>query len=533
MRAWLRTARPVLVVATLAAAVASAPLVRAQHGQHAKHAAAPAPTVVLGTLHFPTSTRVPAAQAAFEEGMLLLHLFEYRPAMLAFQRAQALDPTMAMAYWGEAMTHTHPVWNQQDLPAARAALAKLGPTPEARAAKAGTPLEREFLHLAEVLYGEGSKAERDLALLAATEAMGARHPDNDEAQLQLSLALLGANQGVRDLPRFLRAADVAKAVFRRNPKHPGAAHYWIHGMDDPVNAAGALEAARALSVIAPDAGHSQHMTSHIFIALGMWDDVVASNVAAMRVVNAQLVRKGQPETACGHYPEWLLYAWLQQGREQDARTLLDACEASGEPGLAWMRANPGEAYLGATTPAVRQAAFQGSMMRMRAMVLVDSPTHRGAVAARPVDAAAAGLDAGNLVFARGLAEAAAGDAAAAAKSLAALQALAALPVPADDNGRARADLAVMMQLLDAAIAEAAGRREDALRLARAAADAYDALPFDFGPPSTVKPPRELLGEMLLRAGDKPAAAAAFDAALKAAPRRRLAEAGRAAATAAP
>jgi tetratricopeptide (TPR) repeat protein len=531
MRAWLRSARPVLVATALAAVVATAPAALAQHGQHARHAPTPAPTVVLGKLDFPTSTRVPAAQAAFEEGMLLLHLFEYRPAMLAFRRAQALDPGFAMAYWGEAMTHTHPVWNQQDLPAARAALAKLGPTPEARAAKAGTPVEREFLHLAEVLYGEGSKAERDLALLAATEAMAARHPDNDEAQLQLSLALLGANQGVRDLPRFLRAADVAKAVFRRNPKHPGAAHYWIHGMDDPVNAAGALEAARALSVIAPDAGHSLHMTSHIFIALGMWDDVVSSNVAALRVVNEQLARKDQPPTSCGHYPEWLLYAYLQQGREQDARTLLDACEASGEPGLAWMRAHPGEVYLGAATPAVRKAANDGALMRMRAMVLVDSPEHRGAVAARPLDPVALGRDAGGVLLGRGLAEAAAGDRAAAEATLAALRAVAALPDGPDDNGVYKAHLAVMAELLDARIAEAAGRQDDALRIARAAADRLDAMPFDFGPPATVKPPRELLGEMLLRAGDKAGALAAFEAALKAAPKRRFAEAGRAAALA--
>ena len=121
----------------------------------------PAPTAVLGKLSFPTSSASAPAQAAFVEGMLLQHLFEYRPAMLAFQRASKLDPDFAMAYWGEAMTHTHPVWNQQDLEAGRAALARLGATPELRLAKATLPVEKAFLQAAEILYGEGSKLERD------------------------------------------------------------------------------------------------------------------------------------------------------------------------------------------------------------------------------------------------------------------------------------------------------------------------------------------------------------------------------------
>src|SRR5207342_3799088 len=174
----------------------------------------------------------------------------------------------------------------------RAALAKLGATPEARAAKAGNALERDYLHIAELLYGEGEKPARDLQVLAAAEEMAKRYPDDDEVQLLLSLSLLGADEGVRNLPRFLRAAEIAEHVYRHNPQHPGAAHFWIHGLDDPAHAAGALEAARALSKIAPGAGHSQHMVSHIFMALGMWDDVVAANVAAIGVVNEQLKAKG-------------------------------------------------------------------------------------------------------------------------------------------------------------------------------------------------------------------------------------------------
>src|SRR5204862_6768371 len=167
-------------------------------------------------------------------------------------------------------------------------------TAAARAAKAGSERERDFLASVEGLYGAGDKHSRDLALLAEMEAMAKRYPGDDEVQLFLALALLGADEGKRDLPRFLRAAEIAKAVYRRNPKHPGAAHYWIHGMDDPQHAAGALEAAHALSKIAPDAGHSQHMTSHIFIALGRWQDVVDANIAALAVGNGELSAKAQP-----------------------------------------------------------------------------------------------------------------------------------------------------------------------------------------------------------------------------------------------
>jgi hypothetical protein len=483
---------------------------------HEPHAA-PA-TRVLGELHFPTSTKSPQAQAAFVEGMLYLHIFEYPSAALAFQRAQALDPGFAMAYWGEAMSYTHPVWNQQDLEAGRAALAKLAPTPAARAAKAGDARERGFLHAAETLYGDGDKHARDLALLAEMEAMAKRYPRDDEVQLFLALALLGADEGRRDLPRFLRAAEIAKAVYRHNPKHPGAAHYWIHGMDDPQHAAGALEAAHALSKIAPDAGHSQHMTSHIFIALGRWQDVVDANVAAIRVVNADLAGKQQPGYRCGHYPEWLEYALLQQGHEDEANALIGECERSGAAAVAWMRAHPGVAFLNAPAADRLQENYAGSLLRMRELALVDAPAHRAALLA---DTAAYDATA-ELMLARGLAQLEAGDTAAARKSLAALQGLAQPTTTGEETVYPR----IMAGMLEGALLAREGQLEPGLARLRAAAQDFDAQPFDFGPPATLKPPRELLGEVLLAAGRKAEAHAEFERALATAPLRRAALAGR-------
>src|SRR5438552_8658468 len=136
----------------------------------------------LGTIDFPTSG-APAAQAQFTRGVLLLHSFEYQDAARAFREAQRIDPGFALAYWGEALTYTHPVWNEQDGNAARAALQRLGPTPAARRAKAPTARERAYLDAVETLYGDGSKAERDSAYSLAMERVMTRFPADREAKV--------------------------------------------------------------------------------------------------------------------------------------------------------------------------------------------------------------------------------------------------------------------------------------------------------------------------------------------------------------
>jgi hypothetical protein len=129
---------------------------------------------VLGRLSFPTSTKSEAAQVAFVQGMLLLHLFEYPYARERFLEAQALDPDFAMAYWGEAMTHNHPIWDEQDLQAGRAALGKLGATPEARRARTPVAREQGLVAALELLYGTGTKKQRDRAYMRAMEQLACR-----------------------------------------------------------------------------------------------------------------------------------------------------------------------------------------------------------------------------------------------------------------------------------------------------------------------------------------------------------------------
>lgn len=458
-----------LCLATLVTATASA-----QHG--------------LGTIVFPNSG-APAAQAAFVRGTALLHSFEYEDAAQSFREAQRLDPGFAMAYWGEALTYTHPVWNQQDLTAARAVLARLGPTPEARRPKAPTPREQGYLEAVEVLYGEGSKPHRDTLYAGAMERLANAFPEDDEAKAFYAVALLGLGQGDRDIWSYMRAAAVAQQVFERNPDHPGAAHYIIHSFDDPTHAPLGLKAARAYSRIAPDAAHAQHMTSHIFVALGMWDDVVAANEQAMRVTERQL---GRSPVGCRHYNEWLAYGYLQQGRLRDAARLVEECRADVE----------------------RQRGAVGSLERMRAMYLVDAHDWQGAVARIPLDSASQPAWARTARdFTDGLGAIERGDL---GKAEIVLDRVAARRAPGSASGGTDE---VVERTLRAAVLFARGQGDAAIAELERAAALEERLPFEFGPPVTYKPPRELAGELLLQL-DRPAdATRAFSQALRRTPDR--------------
>jgi len=480
----------------------------------------------LGHLSFPTSTHSSAAQEAFEQGLLWLHLFEYEHAAAEFQNAEKLDPEFAMAYWGEAMTHTHPIWNEDDREAAQAALAKLGPSPAARAAKAPTAREKAYLDAAERLFGPGTLLERDTRYLDATAAMAKAYPGDDEAQLFHALALLGVTRGDRNTANYLRAAEISKRVLAHNPQHPGAAHYWIHGMDDPEHAAGALPAAQALSKIAPGAGHAQHMTSHIFMALGMWQDVIDANVNAMRVVAEERQRTGQPLVRCGHYPEWLQYSYYQIGRQQDGQQSLMQCIDDVKAALTWYRARPRPEDPDGARLASRIRHYHGSMVAMRAMAVVESETDRTSNAAIALDVSDLGREAGWDDFARGFTAAKGGDFTAANADLAALKSVANLPPEKYEAPRTTDELQIMSLMLEGGIAESMGQLDAAIASARDAARRYDAMPFDFGPPVPIKPPHELAGEMLLQAGRAKEALAEFDLALKTAPGRALSLQGR-------
>ena len=223
------------------------------------------------------------------------------------------------------MTYNHPVWMEQDIASARKALKRLADTADEREAKAPTAREKAYMHAVEILYGEGDKYARDAAYAEEMAALHATYPDDVDGTAFYALSLLGTAHEGRNVETYMRAAALLEPLFVTNPQHPGIAHYLIHSYDDPDHAARGLPAARAYSKIAPAAGHAQHMCSHIFIAMGMWDDMVGANETAMGLVNAIFAERHLPAAACGHYPEWLEYGYLEQGRARDAKKLLAAC----------------------------------------------------------------------------------------------------------------------------------------------------------------------------------------------------------------
>ncbi|MDH3649232.1 MAG: hypothetical protein OEQ53_06085, partial [Saprospiraceae bacterium] len=277
----------------------------------------------LGSIHFTTSTKSEKAQEHFITGTLLLHSFEYEDAAEAYRLAQKEDPEMVMAYWGEAMTYNHPIWFQQDREEALSVLLKLGKTATERTAKTPIEMERDWLAAIEVLYGEGDKAVRDERYADYMLNLYQKYPDDNEVAAFCALSILGSSHGGRDEYKYMRSASIVEEVYQKNPDHPGALHYLIHSYDDPVHAPLGMRAAQLYARVAPFAAHALHMPSHIFVAMGMWDEVISSNEHSSAAADARRKRKDLGVDARGYHSlHWLQYGYLQKGRTTDAMRLL-------------------------------------------------------------------------------------------------------------------------------------------------------------------------------------------------------------------
>ncbi len=487
----------------------------------------------LGTIDFPTSGSA-AAQPAFIKGVLLMHSFEYDDAKEAFLEAQKADPGFAMAYWGEAMTYNHPVWQQTAADLAQAALARLAPTAEARLAKAPTAKEKDWLAALDSLYGAGTstslsasdastslsagKLARDRAYAEHMRRMHERYPADDEVTAFYALALLGTSHGGRDFSIYMKAAALVEQVYARNPQHPGAAHYLIHAYDDPVHAPLGLRFADAYSKIAPAASHALHMPSHIYFALGMWDEASAINERSMKAADARRAGKQLDADARGfHAMLWLVYGYAQQGRYDEARGLLAQMDADA-----------------AKSGSVRTRSH---LALARAAWLIES--RKWGEAKAPVLAKGLGAEAAIAdLFAIGFAAIRSGNRAAGGNALQQMAALMedapivethaahavgqpAAGLPAAGGAPDTRAAQVMAQQLEAVLLFSEGRREEALVLARQAAVVEDGLSFEFGPPVPVKPAHELVGEMLMDLRRPKEAIPAFETSLKRNPRRAL------------
>jgi len=470
--------------------------------------AAPLAADDVGQVSFANSG-APEAQEPFLRGLALLHNFEYDSAAEAFREAQRRDASFAMAYWGEAMTYTHPIWFQQDAAAARAVLQRLGATADERLAKAKTERERDYLRTLDVLYGDGAKQARDFLYAGAIAALHARYPDDVDAAAFHALALLGTAHAGRDFATYMRAAAILEEVLPAHPRHPGVLHYLIHSYDDPLHAPLGMRAARVYGSVAPNAGHALHMTSHIFIAMGMWDDVIDANRRAIEVVNRERAAKGKSPADCGHYPTWLHYGYLQQKRTDDARKALDACRAAA---FAPAMRNWIEAY--ATMRAYHAASGYPLTAADAAVAIPDGEDY---ARARYMVAY------GDVLGARDTEAMTRAVTQMRALQKGALAAIAKEDTAANPAERIAAD--VMQQEAEALLLVATNRRAMAIPILETAANAERAMPLEFGPPVVPKPAAELLAEQLALAARLPEALAAYELVLQRTPGRTVAVEG--------
>ena len=444
----------------------------------------------LGETTFPNSGAA-EAQEPFLRGVLLLHSFEYDDAREAFQEARRIDPDFALAAWGEAMTHNHPVWQRQDRDAALKALESLG----AGWSEAGvTGREDAYLATLAVLYGEGTKEERDDAYADAMRDFAARFPDDLDAQTFYALALLGTAHEGRDFATYMKAAAVAEEVFDANPRHPGAAHYLIHAYDDPVHAPLGLRPARVYADVAPAASHALHMPSHIYLALGMWEETAEMNRRSYEAAKANTDRAGRALNGHGwHALWWWHYAAVQQGDRAQADRLLALALDHG-------RADADDAT--AQAHAVRIGA-------QHAVAFEDAAPLDDAVA----QAATGASNEAILGLARGVTALGQGDLTTASALADDLDALAG----EDDASWAVRSAALQLR---GRVLVARGETDAGLARLREAAEVETAAPLTFGPPAPVVPSNEAHAQALADLGRTDEARDAYRAALDRAPNRR-------------
>ena len=454
-------------------------------------------TANLGRIDFPNSG-APEAQGAFLTGMKSLHSFEFEDAGEAFRRAQAIDPDFGLAWWGEALSYNHPLWSEQDRLAAHTALAGYASTPEDRAARTPSGRERGLMEAVDVLYGAGDKRSRDIAYSEAMRHLHETYPEDDEIATLYALSLLGTvRRGDKGFGPQVRAGAIAMEVFARNPKHPGAAHFIIHAFDDPEHAILALPAARAYAEIAPAAPHALHMPSHIFVQLGMWEGVAASNEASYKTALEHVERKGLARGRSEfHALQWYHYGQLQLDDEERAQWALDEAFRTLEafPGK---RVRRGTMRMLArhTLETQRWSEFDHGILtdadrRHAALQLAAglSAVHTG-----KLDAAEFALD--NIRNARQR-----------------------LSGSASTAWRARI-VAVEEKELEAALASARGDDDAAEEFLVEAAALEAELNAPSGPPSPMKPAHEMYGEFLLARGRTDEAAVQFNKALERTPNR--------------
>ncbi len=495
----------------------------------------------VGSIDFPTSATSDEAQYHFLRGVAILHSFGWTQAREAFHSAQAIDPDFALAYWAESLAYNHPLVSNMDPAAPRSALARLAPTPEERLAKAPTPREKGLLAAVEVLWGEGDHVSRRLDYMAAMESLHLGYPNDSEIAAFYALSMLSAAAAVRsggvpapapmpmpmpmpdaqsgdadrmnhsqmgvmaEAPRrrplgtgaevaerlSIHAGAIAQRLFTANPNHPGAPHYIIHAFDDPLHAPLALDAANRFADIAAAVSHARHMPSHIFIQLGMWDDVSTSNQSAYDAAKELWVPGDDDNmSAAVHALDWGQYGDLQLGDYTKAQTWIRRLEVMANEGGFWGKRDRGE-------PGFPRAV--NSLGLLKARLVVES--ERWAIQAPTAETSSPEL------LATALSAYHLGDAEALTQTEALL------------GERGGAQNEIMHLEVSALLHASMGHQDVATGFMDRAQAADEALPPPRGAATPVKPVHELYGELLLDFGRPAEAAVKFEQSLLRMPNR--------------
>jgi tetratricopeptide (TPR) repeat protein len=448
----------------------------------------------LGSVQFPSScsSRV---QKSFERAVALLHSFAYSAAEKAFHDVAAKDPNCAAPHWGVAMTYFHQLWEP---PVAPQSIARGLAEIEQAKRLSSSDRERGFIDALSLIYANADSLPYQERLNRYAEAMrklAGRYRDDAECQIFYALALIAtAPPGDASHAKQKEAAAILEPLFKKYPQHPGIAHYLIHACDNAEMAQQGVAAARAYSQIAPSAPHALHMPSHIYTRLGMWEESIASNLAAQKAAREQ-GDKGEEL----HAMDYLVYAYLQLGRDAEAARVLDELRAMS--GL-----NGSDFKMGYSASA------------MPARYAIERRQWPEAAQLVPVDAASPQVLAVT-VWARNVGLARGGNAVGARQEIEKLRsAYEKLRAARDDYWATQVHVQINEAL--AWVAEAEGKADEALKLMRAAADEEDAIEKRPVTPGAIVPAREQLGDLLLESNHPQEALREFERALTMTPQRR-------------
>lgn len=438
----------------------------------------------LGNVHFVTTCNE-VAQRRFDRAIRYQHSFWYRAAREVFEEAAKADADCAIAYWGMALSYLDNPHGPIPGPNVAPGLAAIQ---KAKAIGAKSERERDYIDALTLMYADADKlthVQRIGSYLRAMEKLATKYADDDEAQIAYAITLnTSASPGDKTYAQQLKGAAILVPIWKRQPQHPGVAHYLIHLYDYPAIADKGLVAANEYAKIAPAAPHAQHMPSHIFTRIGYWKESIESNAASVKAAKADKEYGDQL-----HGQDYQVYAYLQLGKDADARSVVDD--------IAVTTANPanrGGAFARAASPAryvIERGDWNGAAsleVLPSQFAFVPAITH----------------------FARALGAARSGKPEAAKADIAKLAEL-------RDKLREQKDaywaeqVDIQWQVANAWVLNAEGKQDEALKLIAAAADLEDKTEKAPVTPGPLAPARELYGQMLLERGMAKEALVAFEA----------------------